>query len=237
MPSVRAHTAGRWRLIASVACALALGTTLTARADDDRALIASVQDFLTAENAGVGDHVTVRVNTPTANMRPCDDPQPFLPGRAGRTTGRLTVGVRCPDSAPATRYVQADVRVYGRYFVADHDIDTGQTLAAGDLESRQGDITRELDRLPASEAAIVGQQARRRIGESQTIVSNMLEAPNVITRGESVKLVTRGPGFSVTTHGKALDDAAAGHAVRVRTTNGTLVSGMPGGPGVVVVSP
>ncbi|KEZ78036.1 flagellar basal body P-ring formation chaperone FlgA [Salinisphaera hydrothermalis] len=225
------------RACASSALAgLILGISLAAQAGDD-ALSARVTGFLRSENAGIGDHISVTVNTPTARMPACQDPQPFLPGQAARTTGRITVGVRCPGDSPETRYVQADVRVYGRYYVASHEINSGDTLTAGDLESREGDITRDLNRLPDSESAIVGQQARRRIAESQTIVSNMLEAPDVISRGDSVKVVSKGPGFSITTHGKALDNATAGANVRVRTSNGTVVSGKPDGPGVVVVSP
>ncbi|HET7313505.1 flagellar basal body P-ring formation chaperone FlgA [Salinisphaera sp.] len=218
------------------ALVLGLCVCLTAQAGGD-ALSAQVRDFLRAENAGVGDHISVTVNTPTTRMPACHDPRPFLPGRAPRTTGRITVGVRCPGDSPATRYLQADVRVYGRYYVANHDINSGETLTAGDLDARAGDITRNLDRLPGGENAIVGQQARRRISESQTIVSNMLEAPDVISRGESVKVVSKGPGFSISTHGEALDNAAAGGHVRVRTSNGTVVSGTPNGPGVVLVSP
>ena len=216
--------------------ALMLFVSLAAQAGDD-ALSARIKGFLRSENAGVGDHISVTVNTPTARMPTCDDPQPFLPGQAARTTGRITVGVRCPGDSRQTRYLQADVRVYGRYYIADRNINSGETLAAGDLEAREGDITRDLERLPDSEQAIVGQQARRRIAESQTIVSNMLEAPDVISRGESVKVVSNGPGFSISTHGQALDNAAAGGNVRVRTANGTVVSGTPHGPGVVVVSP
>ncbi|MGB7757775.1 MAG: flagellar basal body P-ring formation chaperone FlgA [Salinisphaera sp.] len=228
--TVRARTGALWL------AAIALCASLTAHAGDDP-LSAQVQDFLRSENAGVGDHISVRVNTPTGRMPACHDPRPFLPGNTARTTGRITVGVRCPGDTPETRYLQADVRVYGRYYVADRDINTGETLTAGDLTSREGDITRDLERLPDNEQAIVGQQARRRIGESQTIVSNMLEAPDVIARGESVKVVSKGPGFSISTHGKALDSAAAGDTVRVRTANGTVVSGTPNGPGVVAVSP
>ncbi|AWN16016.1 flagellar basal body P-ring formation chaperone FlgA [Salinisphaera sp. LB1] len=226
----------RARVIALSLAVIVLGGPLAAQAGDDP-LAAQVRNFLRAENAGVGDHISVTVNTPTARMPACHDPQPFLPGQASRTTGRITVGVRCPGDSPATRYLQADVRVYGHYFVASHDIDSGETLTAGDLTSREGDITRDRDRLPDSEQAIIGQQARRRIAESQTIVSNMLEAPDVISRGDSVKVVSKGPGFSISTHGKALGNAAAGGNVRVRTANGTIVSGTPDGPGVVIVSP
>lgn len=230
------RSTARTRALGTWLAALALGVSLTAQASDT-ALSARVRDFLRSKNAGVGDHVSVTVNTPTARMPACREPRPFLPGRASRTTGRITVGVRCPGDSPETRYLQVDVRVYGRYYVAGRDIGPGETLSTGDLDSREGDITRDLDRLPDNEQAIVGQQARRRIGESQTIVSNMLEAPDVVSRGESVKIVSRGPGFSISTHGKALDNAAAGGNVRVRTSNGTVVSGTPNGPGVVIVSP
>ncbi|RJS95175.1 flagellar basal body P-ring formation chaperone FlgA [Salinisphaera sp. Q1T1-3] len=221
--------------------ALALGSMLAAplaaQAGDHEALSSRIQDFLHAENAGVGDHVTVDINTPLANLKGCRDAQPFLPGRANRTTGRITVGLHCSGGGEETRYVQADVRVFGTYYVASRDIQTGRTLEAGDLTPRDGDITRNLDRLPANEKAIIGQQARRRIGESQAIVANMLTAPDLIRRGERVKIVSRGPGFSITTRGRALDNAAAGTSLRVRTDNGTVISGIPRSAGVVVISP
>ncbi|WP_423821837.1 flagellar basal body P-ring formation chaperone FlgA [Salinisphaera sp. SPP-AMP-43] len=203
----------------------------------DDALTQQVEAFLRSVNSDTGDQISVTINTPTAHMPTCHDPEPFLPGQGRRRTGRITVGIHCPGDRPATRYVQADVRVSGRYFVASRDIVSGQTLSAADISPREGDITRRIDRLVTDQQTIVGQQAKRRIGESTAIVDNMLAPPDVISRGDAVKVVSKGQGFSITTHGEALDDAAAGQRVRVRTSNGTVVSGKPGGPGIVRIGP
>lgn len=196
-----------------------------------------INAFLHSINADSPDSISVSINTPTAHMPACHDPQPFLPHRGGRTTGRLTVGIHCSDGQPKTRYIQADVHVTGRYFVAAHDIDSRHIISVDDLASRHGDITRKADRLARNEKEIVGQQARRRIAEDTPIVANMLTPPDVITRGEKVKIISKGPGFIVSTHGKALGNAASGESLRVRTENGTVVTGMPNRAGVVTVKP
>lgn len=215
---------------------LALGIGSAASAAEDP-ITTQVSAFLQNVNQGVGDRVHVTVNLPAAQMSPCPASDPFLPGAPSRTTGRVTVGIHCPGTVPETRYVQADVQVFGSYFAAARDIAAGQTISDADLSERSGEITRTLDRLPGVRSTIVGQQARRRIAESTTVLSDMLAPPTLIRRGDHVKIQARGAGFAVTTRGQALDDAPAGAVVRVRTDSGAVLTGQASDAGVVTLAP
>lgn len=233
----RLQRVGLWLAPVLLGAGLLLaGPALAApEAPGDDLLRVRVQDFLDAANAGVGERIEVAVTAPGANLAACSDPQPFWPTPGVRSWGRVTVGVRCPGDAPELRYVQAEVRVFGSYFVAVRDIATGDLLAGGDLALREGEITREQGRLPEGDKAIVGQQARRRIGEGQIIMASMLKAPDIVTRGERVTVLVQGAGFAVKSAGQALDSGGQGAAVRVRTAAGKVITGTPREPGVVVI--
>jgi flagella basal body P-ring formation protein FlgA len=66
--------------------------------------------------------------------------------------------------------------------------------------------------------------------------SDQLIAPWVVQQGQSVKMQSSGPGFSVSSEGKALNNAAAGQLVQVRTNSGQTVSGIARPGGIVEVT-
>lgn len=224
-----------WRKV-SLVLALVAGVLLHPAMADDRLLQQRVHDFLQRETIQVRGRVHITLDTAQATLPACDDPQPFWPQAGARRVGRVTVGIRCPGDTPSTRYVQAQVRVHGSYFAAARDIAAGHTLTAADVLERDGDITRQQHQLVTDLHAIVGRQALRRIGRSQTIVSGMLKAPELVVSGQRITVIVRGTGFSIRTQGKALNSAGAGDTLRVRTDEGVVLQATPEAAGIVVVT-
>jgi flagella basal body P-ring formation protein FlgA len=62
---------------------------------------------------------------------------------------------------------------------------------------------------------------------------DMIRARPAVIQNQNVKLVSSGRGFSVTADGRALNNAADGELVRVRSASGTVVSGIAR-PGAIV---
>ena len=65
----------------------------------------------------------------------------------------------------------------------------------------------------------------------------MLRAVFVVHKGQTGPVVVEGDGFRISTEGQAMNDAASGDTVQVRTSSGHMVTGIAGNHGQVKVSP
>lgn len=192
-----------------------------------------IEQFLLAQTAGLPGKVSITLSTPLpGGLPPCEALEPFLPSGA-RLWGRVSVGVRCSESLPWTRYVQAYVAVVGSYYAAARQIDAGEALTPADTASREGDLTA----LPASiivdPAQLDGVIVLNRIALGAPIRREFLRAVSVVQQGQNIKVLTQGPGFVVSTEGKAMSNAAVGAVIQVKTQNGQLISGVVRADGIV----
>lgn len=198
-----------------------------------RAIEAQVGRLLRAQTAGLPGEVRLRIGKvdPRLDLPACSSaPQAFVPPGA-RLWGSTSVGVRCTGSRPWQIYVPVTVRVLGRVVIANRPLAAGRRIARGDLSLQQADLTQ----LPASvvtrPAQAVGSVLTIGIGAGQPLRLDVLRAPAVIHRGQTVVLRTRGPGFRVSSQGRALANAAVGALAPVRVASGRIISGTarPGG--------
>ena len=80
-------------------------------------------------------------------------------------------------------------------------------------------------------------QIRYGIAAGQVLRENMLRAPYSVKQGQSVQLSVQGQGFSISSSGVALNNAAKGEPVQIRTSTGRVISGVAGTEGIVIISP
>lgn len=185
-----------------------------------------IAQFLVRQTSGLPGRVVITLDTPQSGaLPPCATVEPFLPGGA-RLWGRVSVGVRCSQDQPWTRYVPAYIAVMGSYYVAARPINAGQALMPDDIAVRQGDLTT----LPASvigdPAQLNGVIASNRIASGAPIRQELLRGITVVKQGQTVKVVTQGAGFLVSTIGKVMTSSAAGKMVQVKIQGGRLLSGI-----------
>ena len=76
----------------------------------------------------------------------------------------------------------------------------------------------------------------RTLAAAQPLRADQLIAPWAVQQGQNVKTVSSGAGFSVSSDGKALNNAAEGQVVQVRTNTGQTVSGIACPGGIVEIS-
>ena len=188
---------------------------------------AAVDSLLQAQSAGLPGKVSIRVEAPASGPLPaCDALEAFLP-RGAAVWGRLSVGLRCHSGQkPWTRYVLARVAVEGRYFVAARNIDTGQALGASDFIARDGDLTALPRSVVTDPAELQGLVAANRIAAGAPLRRELMRGVAVIQQGQTIKVVAEGPGYVVSTEARAMTSAGAGAAVRARTVDGRIVSGV-----------
>jgi flagellar basal body P-ring formation protein FlgA len=215
-------------MVAPALCCMLAAMVMPARAAMPSAGRAgqAIEQVLLTQTAGLPGKVRITVDTQRLDaLPPCEAPEAFLPPGV-RPWGRISVGVRCNESPPWTRYVAAHIALVANYYVAARPIAAGQALTPADVAVREGDLSA----LPASvvvdPAQLSGVVASNRIASGVPIRRELLRGMVLVQQGQSIKLVTRGAGFVASAEGKAMTDAAAGAVVQVKIQGGQLLSGI-----------
>lgn len=227
-------------LRARAAClaALLLAPVAAARAQEaavqaPEAITIAARAYLLEQLAGLPGEPSVAIDPPRAErLAPCDALSPFMPSGM-KLRSRMTVGVRCNGPKAWTTYVQATVSVPGHYYVASRMIAAGQALTPADLAPRDGDLVALPPGVITTPQTVVGMTAAYRINAGQPVKGAALRNAQSVVRGSNVRINARGKGFVVSSEGQALDNAAPGATVQVRTASGQVVSGVVRNAGLV----
>ncbi|HIE09803.1 MAG TPA: flagellar basal body P-ring formation protein FlgA [Armatimonadetes bacterium] len=111
--------------------------------------------------------------------------------------------------------LRAKVLLIRRVVVARRPIPMGSKVKEGDVELAEANIMGKegvLDDLKK----VVGRVARRPIRAGEVVTSSLLRPPEVVRRGDRVRVILRSGGVVVQLLGKALDGGGVGEKVRVR---------------------
>jgi flagella basal body P-ring formation protein FlgA len=204
---------------------------------DPAAVRSEVTRFLRLQTISLPGEVSVQVGefAPDNALPPCVQLEAFLPPGA-RAWGRVSVGVRCLGPSSWTVYVPVQVRVTGDYLIAARNLPAGYVLGAGDIVSRSGDLGSLPANIITDEKQAIGKTVKNGFAAGQALRGDLLVAPWAVQQGQTVRTVARGPGFSVSSEGRALNNAAEGQLVQVRTPSGQTVSGVARANGVVEIA-
>lgn len=153
-----------------------------------------------------------------------------------RPWGRTNVGVRCQLEGGWTIYVPVQVKVIGDYLVTARALARGHVIGADDVLARKGDLAELPAGVMTESAQAIGKTLSLSLQSGQLLRSDSLRAAFVVQQGQNVKVVSKGAGFQVATDGRALNNAADGQVVQVRTASGQTVSGIARAGGVVEVT-
>ncbi|AXA69639.1 flagellar basal body P-ring formation chaperone FlgA [Achromobacter insolitus] len=220
------------RLRARAACLTALLLPLAAAQGQEaatqapEAIALAAQTYLLDQLTGLPGQPSIAIDPPRVErLAPCDAMSPFMPSGM-KLRSRMTVGVRCNAPKPWTTYVQATVSVPGYYYVATRMIAAGQALTPDDLTPRDGDLVALPPGAVTDPQMVVGMTAAHRINAGQPVRGSSLRNAQSVVRGANVRINARGNGFVVSSEGQALENAAPGATVQVRTAGGQVVSGV-----------
>lgn len=192
--------------------------------------------FVRAQTATLPGQVTVKVDEIDQRItRPaCPDLEVFLPP-GSRLLGNGMVGVRCSGKKSWTLFIPVHVKVSVEMLIANKPLPQGQVLRAEDLGNQDGELTQM--GILTDPAQAVGKVLKYGVGAGQLLRQDMLRPPYAIKQGQTVHLRVKGAGFSIQAEGRALNSAAEGQDVQVKTASGQVVSGKALDDGGVEVSP
>jgi len=246
MPSFSSFLRGFSRLVSfSLASGLILFTPVAwsqaqnqnlGQTQDLRLINQKVKDFLTAQSAGSPGkaEITITPMEQSTRLDYCPNPEAFFPPNSS-AWGRTTVGVRCGQPKPWTVYVQANVSIIASYVVAANPLGQGQIISANDLQLQKGDLTTLPTGIFTEMNRVIGTSPKMSLIAGAVIKQEMLKMPPVIQQGQGVRVSSKGTGFSITIEGQALNAAAEGEIVKVRVSNGSVVTGIAKKDGQVEV--
>ena len=191
-----------------------------------------VETFLQAELAHLGSEVSAELITDVDWASNCQAPGFSLPRGYQSRSGRLYVGVDCGGEQ---RFLQAQVTVMGEYLVSAEDIPRGSVLTQNQYEIAYGDITSLLDTMVPNPEAVTGSRTKRNLKKGQVLLTRNLEMPNLVERGDRVRVETRGKGFRIALEGQAMQKGRIGDRINVRISRSRVLSAEVAGPGMAVI--
>jgi flagella basal body P-ring formation protein FlgA len=198
----------------------------------------TIATFIHAQTSRFHGRTDVQVGAIDGRLRlpACDAPQAFIP-TGEHLLGNSVAGLRCPASADGnswTIFVPVRIRVHTVLLVASRSLSRGQVLTEADFYQQDGEMT-QTDSI-TDPAAATGKILTRSVAAGQTLSQGMLRAPYTIRQGQSVAVVVSGRGYEIAYEGQALNDAAEGQAVQVRSEQGRTISGLAHRDGTVNVA-
>ncbi|QQK71731.1 flagellar basal body P-ring formation chaperone FlgA [Pectobacterium versatile] len=195
-------------------------------------LPAQINQFFASRFQGSTNTVSVVVKSPESQWPQCEAPQITLPGNT-KMWGNVSLSIRCGQQR---RFIQTEVQVTGNYVTSARLINRGTTLTEKDIRLTKGRLDllplRPILTLPGAQGAVL----LRDLTPGQVITASMIRRAWVVKAGQSVQIIAQGEGFTINGEGKAMNNAAAGQAVRVRTANGQIVSGITNEDGIILIS-
>ncbi|MEI7409132.1 flagellar basal body P-ring formation chaperone FlgA [Pectobacterium aroidearum] len=191
-----------------------------------------INQFFASRFQGSPNTVNVVIKSPESQWPQCEAPQITLPGNT-KMWGNVSLSIRCGQQR---RFIQTEVQVTGNYVTSSRPINRGTTLTEKDISLTKG----RLDLLPLRPILTLqgaqGAVLLRDLTPGQVITASMIRRAWVVKAGQSVQIIAQGEGFTINGEGKAMNNAAAGQAVRVRTANGQIISGITNEDGIILIS-
>ncbi len=208
---------------------------LSALAAQDPAL-GAVENYVRQQLQGQPGRISISAGPldPRLRLPQCSSYQPYTPSGV-RLLGSVSIGLRCVGPARWNIFVPVKIAIESTYVATATPLVAGQSIQPDNLVVLTGDLGSLPAGILTDPSQAVGKTIRFSLASGQPLRLDQLLAPLVIQQGQSIKLVFHGPGFTATNEGRALNNAAEGQVVQVRTQSGTVVSGIAQFNGTVLV--
>lgn len=196
-----------------------------------------VENFVKEKTAGQPGEYSITASRIDSRLKlaKCAQLQPYLPS-GSRLWGNSSIGVRCLAPESWSLYVPVQIKVSKQVLVAVRPISSGQQVQVEDVQLQIRDITRFAGSALTSLDQAAGKNVISALASGTILRAEMLRAAKIIRQGQSVKLVAQGTGFTISSEGQAMNNAALGEVVTVKTRSGQLLKGIARSDGQVEVN-
>lgn len=126
--------------------------------------------------------------------------------------------------------INGQVRFYKKGLQAGRAINALESIALGDVSEDWVDVTFLKD-LPAQRSDLEGAVARRFLPIRQPLMKSDLRLPQLVSRGQMIKVVTGTELFEISNQMKAEENGSRGDVIRVKNDLNTVLTVKVTGPG------
>ncbi|WP_058022129.1 flagellar basal body P-ring formation chaperone FlgA [Pseudohongiella spirulinae] len=201
-------------------------TAQTLVSDSAQAMQQAAMQALEEHWQGSTDRIEIQMSTIDARLQipVCGMPLAATANQPGNGNGgRVTVRVECQDASPWTRYVSANVKVFRPVAVSARALARGSVIQPHDVTMEELDISQLRGQTMGLSENIVGKALRRSVNHGTPLTLDMLTAPVLVKRGDTVVLIASRGGISIRHTGTALQDGEAGQQIPVRNNSSERV--------------
>lgn len=176
----------------------------------------AAKNFL-EEKTKAADNPTISVEIgkldPRLRLRHCNNElHVFLPA-SSKTSGRITVGIRCNNPVLWKIFVSATVNEFIEVVVAKSNIDRKSVISMQDIELKQ--VNRSiLRKQPATTKTQVVNTSPKRFLRAGSVIFE--ESICMVCRGDIVQISAKSQFLALNLQGIALADATLGESTKVR---------------------
>jgi flagella basal body P-ring formation protein FlgA len=196
-------------------------------------ITAAAEAFLQARTGSASNRTTIHAGQLDSRHRLplCDSELEAFMRRGVEIAPRTVVGVRCTGSRPWKVYVPVDVVVKANVLTAKRTLPRGHLLTAADLTVDERDVSRMISGYFSEPQSLLGQRLKQPLLAGRVVTPAMIEADQIVRRGQTVTLVAASGGVNIRMSGKALTDGALNQRIRVENLNsGRVVEGIVRSP-------
>jgi flagella basal body P-ring formation protein FlgA len=194
---------------------------------------AALQSSKVAESAPLRMEVSVGSLDERLRLAPCTRVEPYLPSGA-RLWGRTRLGLRCVEGVSRwSVFLPVTVKAFGPAWVLASNVAPGAVLSEADAVVAEVDWAASPSSVLADPSLWVGKIASHQLVAGQALRQSMVKSAQLFQAGSQVRVVVQGQGYAISAAGQALAAGAVGQIVRIKMSNGRVVSGVVGEDGTI----
>ncbi|RRJ85016.1 flagellar basal body P-ring formation chaperone FlgA [Aestuariirhabdus litorea] len=165
--------------------------------------------------------IEVEINPldPRLQLPRCSEPTTLIEDSRHHRAGRQTVRVECRGEQPWGIYLSATVKVFRQVITANRLINKRESVNPEDLLLEEHDVTELRSGYFTALDSLTHMQAKRTIRPGQPLSPSLLQAQQLIEKGDTVTIEARGNGLTVRMMGTALSDGEANEQIRVKNNS------------------
>ncbi|MDO8908124.1 MAG: flagellar basal body P-ring formation chaperone FlgA [Pseudohongiella sp.] len=185
----------------------------------------AARDAVVMEFANSTERIEIELPPPDPRLQlpVCASALETSVGRHNGQGGRLNVRVDCRDAAPWARNMAVNVKVYREMLVSSRNLSRGALITDADISIEEVDISQVRGQLIDDPQAAIGMEVRRNVSAGTALSGDMLNAPIMVRRGDTVMLTAERGGISIRQQGTAMQDGESGRQITVRNTSSNRV--------------
>jgi flagella basal body P-ring formation protein FlgA len=150
-----------------------------------------------------------------------------------RLWGRTFLKVQCIGGESSGFFVGVDFDVFAPVLVIKKTISIGQALEPDDVEFTTTNIAQLPQGWINNMAHINNKTATRTLTPGLVLRQDYMKGTPLIRRGDTVRVTMKGQGFSIGGSAQAVEAAEQGQSIKVKTSQGKILTGIATEPSLV----